>query len=90
MIVLAIVGLMHAIILLRQGSRCKAFPEIYLWLLMGLGMVLEDGAQLLYAIWRSQTQLRHMNLWYYLGYVWVWLYFSWALPKGTYPNFFCG
>lgn len=62
-------------------------PVVHWYCLMGLGVVLEDTVQ----GGVGYFEHLHSGKWRYaIGYVWVWLFFSWSLPKLFFPMVDCG
>ena len=82
-------GGMHGASTGLYGQNCEVWPVVYWYMSMGIGIILED-----WAIWiwnfligeRSQQ----MRIWYYvIGYMWVWAFYAWSLPKLIYPIIDC-
>jgi|SRR5579862_2458251 len=79
----------HAVGLWAMAPTCGVGPIVEWHVLMGLAMVLEDMA-----VWLSSAAKNGYALggrWRVLfGYVWVWAYLAWSLPKIRYRMVDCG
>lgn len=98
LLVFLISGFLHAILLPLLGGTCSAFPVLYWYFLAAGTIILEDyilGAKKYLgwdngegmalrgeAYWRSRLER-------WMGYVWVWSWFAWSLPKMVFPSFMC-
>ena len=58
---------------------------------MGIVMVIEDLVKNMYWWMRNEKQGTDGTggWWKVFGYVWVWAYLGWSLPKLIFPSFDC-
>lgn len=90
-LVFMISALMHAMQLKLLGGACLTSPVIRWYFLIAVGIVLEDLALSTCKSFGFENKKSQHSLtcWSWVGYVWVWSWFSWSLPKIVYPNFLC-
>ena len=92
---------MHALSTIFRDRSCTIWPVVYWFSLMGVGMVFEDLVQAMfsYIVGRRKEVVndgdsdgdRDGGSWrHVVGYLWVWFFFSWSLPKLVFPNVECG
>jgi hypothetical protein len=81
--VFAIGGVAHAVGDWVISPTCDFKPVIWWWLLMPLGIALEDSVGWLFSGVVAGRQ------WRSVGYVWVWMYLAWSLPKKVFPSVDC-
>ncbi|PMD63721.1 uncharacterized protein K444DRAFT_522430, partial [Hyaloscypha bicolor E] len=87
-------GLMHSWCAKLQSRKCGAAPVMLWYCLAAAGIVIEDCAQTAYEavearLWKELKAPRMTTRHEVLGYIWVWVFFAWSLPKMVYPNFAC-
>jgi hypothetical protein len=85
MLVFLISGVMHAVPLKLLGGACDAWPVMHWYFLAVLGIMAEDLVLGAFAMLGCLEGRR----WRFLGYVWVWGWFAWSLPKIVFPNWMC-
>lgn len=91
-LVFVISGVMHAVPLKLLGGECAAWPVVRWYLLVVGGIVVEDlvlGAVKYLGLLTEGAASGKKRYWRYIGYVWVWCWFSWSLPKLVFPNWMC-
>lgn len=82
----------HAVGLKTVGPTCDTMPTIRWHLSMGLAIVVEDFVKSMF--WsigprRENLDRKSSRGWRVFGYVWVWTYLGWSLPKIRFPAVDC-
>jgi hypothetical protein len=82
---------MHALCIKLEGGKCEIGPVMHWFCLASGGIVLEDWVMSAWERWMWKGRGKaSMNIWrYVLGYMWVWGFFAWSLPKMIFPNVDC-
>ncbi len=81
-------GVVHAMITVQLGFRCGYMEDIVFFCLNYAAMLAEELVQL--------TISPHVGRWQNgpvgraLGFLWVYGFFFWSLPKQQYPKIYCG
>ncbi len=81
-------GVVHAMITVQLGFRCGYMEDILFFCLNYAAMLAEELVQ--------QTISPHVGMWQNgpvgkaLGFLWVYGFFFWLLPKQQYPKIYCG
>jgi hypothetical protein len=73
----------HAVGFWAIDPTCDAMSAIWWSILMGLAVAFEDLIR-----W-ALSGIRTSRRWRILGYIWVWVYLAWSLPKVLFPNANC-
>ncbi|KAI9765764.1 MAG: hypothetical protein M1839_005390, partial [Geoglossum umbratile] len=74
------------------GPTCDPMHVMKWNILMGLAVVFEDLVKMMSSLvgGGQQSKKRGANPWWRIfGYIWVWTYLAWSLPKLRYPAFDC-
>lgn len=92
-LVFGLTGCAHAAGLWKVNPTCDTLPVLRWYLLMGVAILFEDLIQRLYWWIRSgqkeMDRLAMSRWWRILGYIWVWVYLGWSLPKMFFPLVDC-
>ena len=76
-------GGMHRVGVWVMYPGCDITPTLQWFFLIGLTMAAEDLFRRIFSGVAAGRQ------WRVLGYLWVWIYLSWSLPKMRFPMFGC-
>ena len=84
-------GVLHATGVWALNPKCDARPTIRWYILMGTAVVIEDLLRRVYWWMRGGQQGKRPTggWWKVFGYVWVWMFFGWSLPKIMFPMIDC-
>jgi len=89
-------GVTHSLVAWQLSDRCGKTRDIFFFManfLAGaLEMVLSKTTQSFAARYRLTKYLNHsitILLKRMFGYLWVWLFFAWIIPKWHYPKVYC-
>lgn len=93
---------MHAASMFFKNKSCSVMPVMFWFWLMGIGIVVEDAFQSCYMCLSLRVQEKRLSRLKetrkvikitartrFVGYMWVWLFFSWSLPKLVFPDVDC-
>ena len=78
---------MHAAGLWAMAPTCDVKPLLLWYILMGLAIALEDLAKGLF--FRVRGKGAASRQWKLFGYIWIWVYLAWSLPKALFPMISC-
>ena len=89
-------GVTHTLVAYQLGDRCGKTRDILFFIanfLAGaLEMVVWEGVQLLATRHRLSKHFKHpaaLLLQRLFGYIWVWTFFAWVVPKWHYAKVYC-
>ena len=88
----SLTAVLHTIGFWAVGPTCDPMHVMKWNILMGLAVVFEDLVKMASSLVGSgqQSEKRGPNLWWRIfGYIWVWTYLAWSLPKIRYPALDC-
>ena len=83
---------MHGVSVWTVKPTCDIWPIMRWYSLMGVAICLEDLVKSIYSWVRGGQRERDkvLNGWRKVfGYVWVWVYLGWSLPKVVFPRIEC-
>jgi hypothetical protein len=80
-------GVVHALVTWKLGFTCGYWENIGWFCLNFLGVLVEEGMQ--WVINKGFRPGKQSTRWKRIGYVWVFGFFFWSLPKTQYPKVFC-
>ena len=87
MLVFGISAIEHVVGLWAVTPACDIGPTIRRRILMGFAVVFEDLVRRLFSEMKAGWQWERRGR--ALGYIWVWIYLAWSLPKVVFPNDAC-
>src|SRR5207247_241392 len=76
-------GVGHALGLWTIGPMCDVASALRWNILMGFALIFEDLVR-----WAFSGMVAGRR-WRLFGYIWVWIYLAWSLPKMVFPNAAC-
>jgi hypothetical protein len=89
-------GVTHSLVAWQLNDRCGKTRDIFFFtgnfLCGALEMMLAKATRSLAARYRLTKYLTHsiaVTLKRVLGYLWVWIFFAWIVPKWHYPKVYC-
>jgi hypothetical protein len=80
-------GVVHALVTWKLGFTCGYWEDIEWFCLNFLGVLVEECMQ--WVINKGFRLGKQSTRWKRIGYVWVFGFFFWSLPKTQYPKVFC-
>ena len=84
-------GFVHIAGAWSVNPKCHAWPTMYWYILMGTAVISEDLLRRMY-LWMTRRQQRNRptgGWWKMFGYVWVWMFLVWSMPKIMFPMVDC-
>jgi len=82
-------GIVHALVTLQLGFRCGIWQDIAWFCANFVGIMVEDGVQS--AVLKAfKVRGRYQFYFRMIGYMWVFGFFFWSVPKWQYPKVYCG
>ncbi|KAH6682843.1 hypothetical protein B0J14DRAFT_574456 [Halenospora varia] len=89
-LVFAMSGMVHALLQKKLGYSCGNWPEFLWWIGNFCVVVLEVAVQKVVADLRIALRWKRYEVFdRTLGYVWVFLFMFWGLPKAQFPRYLC-
>lgn len=83
-------GVLHTAGVWAVNPKCRARPTMEWYILMGTALIIENLLKGMYWWMRGRQQgNRTSGWWKVFGYVWVWMFFAWSLPKIMFPMVDC-
>lgn len=87
-IVFFLSGIVHALVTWKLGFTCGYWEDIGWFCLNFLGILLEEGIQWVYSkCFNVDGKINTTRK--VIGFLWVFGFFFWSLPKTQYPKMFC-
>ncbi len=90
-LIFGIAAVLHAVGYWAVNPNCDVMPTLRWHILMAMVMVFEDLLKSIYRWMRRGHQgERRTDGWSTVfGYIWVWSYLAWSLPKLMFPEIDC-
>ena len=82
-------GVVHALVTWQLGFHCGYWEDVAWFLLNWLALLVEDGvSSAAFVVLRGRRLGSRMEK--AVGYLWVFSFLFWSLPKVQYPKVYCG
>src|SRR5215469_4481488 len=82
-------GVLHATSVWAVDPECDQWPTMRWYILMGAAVIIEDLSIRWWMRRGRQGNRPKGGWWKVFGYVWVWTFLGWSLPKLMFPMIDC-